>query len=398
MPLFPMFALLAALQGPPSGLWDATVEVDGRRVGFRMELQFSGQEARGAILDGERRNWSSSGSFRNGRLELVWDYFDSRLEAEMKEGALEGIYQRRTRTGLVRRSFQARPFQPAPASAEGDVPRVAGAWRIQTSAPRGVRVMNGYFAQSGALVTGTIQRLDGDFGTLSGRIEGRRLTLSHFDGVRATLIEAEIQPDGTLKGLIDGKTEFTAARAEDAARLGLPEPPDPSRYTSVKNPLEPLRFEAVDLDGRPVRSTDTRFRGKALIVTLMGSWCPNCHDEAELLAELYRRYREQGLEIVALGFEYTGDSERDRNQLRAFARRHGIEYTMLYAGTTDEGEVQRVLPQLANFASYPTTLFLDRSHRVRSVHTGFAGPANQAEHARLRGEFEKLVLEILAAR
>lgn len=389
-------ALFTALQTPPAGLWDAAVEADGRQVAFRMELQLSGQDARGAILDGERRNWSTSGSFRDGRLELVWDYFDSRLEAVLEQGALEGIYQRRTRAGLVQRRFRARPFQPLPSPA-GEVLQVSGAWRIQTNAPRGVRVMNGYFAQSGALVTGTIQRLDGDFGTLSGRIEGRRLTLSHFDGVRATLIEAEIQPDGTLRGLIDGKTEFTAARVEDAARLGLPEPPDPSRYTSVKNPLEPLRFEAVDLDGKLVRSTDARFRGKALIVTVMGSWCPNCHDEAELLVELDRRYRGQGLEIVALGFEYTGDSERDRNQLRAFARRHGIEYTMLYAGTTDEGEVQRVLPQLANFASYPTTLFLDRSHRVRSVHTGFAGPANQAEHARLREEFEKLVREILSA-
>ncbi|MCS7042797.1 MAG: TlpA family protein disulfide reductase [Bryobacteraceae bacterium] len=397
MPVLRMLALLAALESPPSGLWDAAVEVEGRRVDFRMELEFSGEKARGAILDGERRNWSTSGSFRNGRLELVWDYFDSRLEAEWKEGALQGAYQRRTRAGLVRRTFTAKPFQPEVSGGEENIPQVAGAWRIQTGAARGVRVMNGYFAQSGAVVTGTIQRLDGDFGTLSGRVNGRRLRLSHFDGVRATLVEAEIQPDGTLKGVIDGKTEFTAARAEEAARLGLPEPPDPSRYTSVKNPLEPLEFEAVDLDGRPVRSSDARFRGKALIVTLMGSWCPNCHDEAELLADLYRRYRGQGLEIVALGFEYTGESERDRSQLRAFARRHGIEYTMLYAGTTNEGEVQRVLPQLVNFASYPTTLFLDRNHRVRSVHTGFAGPANQAEHARLREEFERLVREILAA-
>jgi len=393
-----LLGLLALLQMPPGGLWDAEVEVDGRRVAFRMELKFTPGAVRGAILDGERRNWSTSGAFHDGRLELVWDYFDSRLEAELRNGTLQGIYERRTRAGRVRRAFTARPFQPEPAGAGESVPDVAGAWRIQTNAERGVRVMNGYFAQSGALVTGTIQRLDGDFGTLSGRIQGRRLVLSHFDGVRATLIEAEVLPDGTLKGVIDGRTAFTAARAEDAARLGLPEPPDPSRYASVKNPLEPLRFQAVDLDGRPVTSEDARFRGKAMIVTIMGSWCPNCHDEAELLVELDRRYRDQGLEVVALGFEYTGESERDRNQLRAFARRHGIGYTVLYAGTTDDGEVLRVLPQLANFASFPTTLFLDRSHRVRSVHTGFAGPANAAEHARLREEFEKLVREILASK
>jgi len=398
MPLLLMLGLAAALQTPPAGLWDASIEVDGRRVAFRMELDLSRGAVRGAFLDGERRIWSTSGGLRGNRLELVWDYFDSRLDAEFVNGELSGAYQRRTKAGLVHRPFAARPFQPEPAAGEEPAAKVAGAWRIRTNATRGVNVMNGYFAQSGPLVSGTIQRLDGDFGTLSGRVSGLRLTLSHFDGVRATLIEAELLPDGTLKGVIDGKTEFTAARIEDAARLGLPEPPDPSRYVSVKNPLEPVQFRAVDLDGRPVSSSDPRFRGKAMIVTIMGSWCPNCHDEAELLVELDRRYRSQGLEIVALGFEYTGESERDRNQLRAFARRHGIEYTVLYAGTTDEGEVQRVLPQLANFSSYPTTLFLDRSHRVRSVHAGFAGPANAAEHARLREEFEKLAREILASR
>jgi len=38
-------------------------------------------------------------------------------------------------------------------------------------------------------------------------------------------------------------------------------------------------------------------------VNITGSWCPNCHDEAPFLAELYRKYRSQGLEVVALSFE-----------------------------------------------------------------------------------------------
>ncbi len=385
---------LSLLAPPPSGLWDAVLSVDGRKVDFRLELHLAGPQTRGAILDGERRIWSTSGQFSEEKLQLVWDFFDSRLEAAWDGQALRGAYQRRTRAGVVRREFTAQPFQPKPEPAESAPAQVAGAWRIQTDAPRGVRVMNGYFAQSGASVTGTIQRLDGDFGTLEGRVEGKRLRLSHFDGIRATLIEAGLQPDGTLRGVLDGKTAFTAARVEKAAELGLPEPPDPSRYVSVKNPLEPVRFQAVDLDGNPVSSTDARFRGKPVILTIMGSWCPNCHDEAELLADLDRRYRDKGLAVVALGFEYTGESERDRNQLRAFARRHKTEYTILYAGTTEEGQVQKVLPQLANFGGFPTTIFLDREHRVRSVHAGFAGPANQAEHARLREEYDRLAREL----
>jgi len=393
-----MVCLLAGLMmaaAPPSGLWDAALEVEGRRVDFRMELETAGGQARGAILDGERRIWSTSGEFSGNKLKLAWDYFDSQLEAEWDGQWLRGAYQRRTRAGITRRAFTAQPFRPKPDSGGQAPAQVAGAWRIQTSAARGVRVMNGYFAQSGSSVTGTIQRLDGDFGTLAGRMEGRKLRLSHFDGIRATLIEAELQADGTLKGVMDGKTEFTAARVEKAAELGLPEPPDPSRYVSVKNPLEPVRFRAVDLEGRPVSSEDGRFRGKPMLVTIMGSWCPNCHDEAELLAELDKKYRAQGLMVVALGFEYTGESERDRNQLRAFARRHGVEYTILYAGTTEEGEVQRVLPQLANFGGFPTTIFLDQDHRVRSVHAGFAGPANVEEHRRLREEYDRLARELV---
>lgn len=382
------------LAPPPSGLWDAVLDVDGRRVGFRMELHLEGGQTRAAILDGERRIWSTSGGFAGGRLQLAWDYFDSRLEAAWDGEMLRGAYQRRTRAGVMRREFTAQPFQPRPEASDSVVAQVAGAWRIQTDAPRGVRVMNGYFAQSGAAVTGTIQRLDGDFGTLEGRVEGRRLTLSHFDGIRATLIEAELGQDGTLRGVIDGKTTFKAARVEKAAELGLPEPPDPSRYVSVKNPLEPVRFQAVDLEGNPVSSTDARFRGKPMILTIMGSWCPNCHDEAGLLDELDRRYRGKGLAVVALGFEYTGESERDRKQLRAFARHHRTEYTILYAGTTEEGQVQKVLPQLATFGGFPTTLFLDREHRVRSVHAGFAGPANATEHAKLRGEYDRLAREL----
>ena len=38
-----------------------------------------------------------------------------------------------------------------------------------------------------------------------------------------------------------------------------------------------------------------------LIVSISGSWCPNCHDEAPFLADLYRRYQAKGLEIVADG-------------------------------------------------------------------------------------------------
>jgi peroxiredoxin len=220
--------------------------------------------------------------------------------------------------------------------------------------------------------------------------------LSHFDGIRATLIEIDAAPDGTLAGVMNGRVHFTAARAERAAALGLPEPPDPARYTSVKDPAEPFAFRFQDLDGHWVANTDPQFHGKVVVATLTGSWCPNCHDEAPMLAGLYREFHARGLEIVALGFEYTGEVERDRAQLRAFARRHNLPYTILLAGTTEDGEVERKLPQIKSFGAFPTTFFLGRDGRVRAVHAGFAGPANPEQHQQLVTETRELVERLLA--
>jgi peroxiredoxin len=220
--------------------------------------------------------------------------------------------------------------------------------------------------------------------------------LSHFDGIRATLMEISIEADGSLSGSINGRIRFTAVKADKAAAAGIPQPPDPSRFTSVKDPAAPFAFRFQDLNGNWVANTDERFHNKVVLVTLTGSWCPNCHDEAPVLADLYRRFHGKGLEVVALGFEYTGEVERDREQLRAFSRRHDLPYTILLAGTTEEGEVERKLPQIKSFGAFPTTFFLGRDGRVRAVHAGFAGPANPEEHKRLVGETQELVERLLA--
>ena len=397
LPLVLMIAAGCAAQQLPRGLWDAVLTVEDRQVPFKLELQGSGAAMKGAIVDGDQRIWSTTAAFEAGALHLRWAYFDSDLKAKLEGGALSGTYTRRTRGGLVQRGFSAKPFVAPPAPAEGaKFAQFAGAWRIETDAAKGVRVMDGRFRQSADQVTGTIQRVDGDFGTMAGTVRGSSLKLSHFDGIRATLLEAELTPDGTWKGHLDGKTGFRAVPMDQARAAGIPEPPDPTRYVAVKNPAEPFQFSFQDLDGQPVSLDSERFRGKAVIVTIMGSWCPNCHDEAEFLMDLYRRYHTQGLEIIGLGFEYTGEVERDREQLRAFAKLHRISYPMLLAGTTEEGEVLRKLPQLASFAAYPAALYLGRDHKVRAIHAGFAGPANPEEHRKLKAEIESLVKSMLA--
>ena len=75
----------AALLQAQSGAWLATLEVEGRKVDFILELQQRTGEWRGAIHDGDRPIWSTSGSLKQGALELRWDYFDSTLKAKIEQ-------------------------------------------------------------------------------------------------------------------------------------------------------------------------------------------------------------------------------------------------------------------------------------------------------------------------
>jgi thiol-disulfide isomerase/thioredoxin len=149
-----------------------------------------------------------------------------------------------------------------------------------------------------------------------------------------------------------------------------------------------------------VANTDAQFRGRVVILSIGGSWCPNCHDEAPFLSELYTAFRARGLEIVGLMFENDPDPKIARPRVQSFVKRYGVEYPMLIAGTTQPSPTSKTindaLPQLVNFGAYPTTIFLGRDGRVRSMHAGFASPATGAEHVRLKQEMRELVENLLA--
>jgi peroxiredoxin len=157
-----------------------------------------------------------------------------------------------------------------------------------------------------------------------------------------------------------------------------------------------LEFSFPDLDGNPVSLADDRFRDKVVIVTLAGSWCPNCHDEAAFLAALHRELKSQGLEVVSLMFEHFGDFPQAAAATRRFREKFGIEYPTLIAGTSDKDDASRALPQLTGVFAYPTTIWVDRSGTVRKIHAGFSGPATGRHHEELTREFTEFTRELLA--
>ena len=178
-----------------------------------------------------------------------------------------------------------------------------------------------------------------------------------------------------------------------ARAKGLPEPDNYLTHTTVRDANEKFAFNFPDADGKLVSNDDPRFKGKVVLAIVTGTWCPNCHDEAQFLVELDKKYRDKGLAIVALDFEEP-EQQASLERERAFVKQYGVKYTYLIAGAPTE--MWEKVPQLVNLNTWPATVFVGRDGRVKGVHSGFASPASGEFNRQLKQEFTAKIEELLA--
>lgn len=375
----------------PDGIWTGTAQLNGQQVPFRLDVSGSGDQVSGALVNGKQKSLSSSGSFADGHLVLSFDYYANTLDATLKDGVLTGTFGRAGRTVPLTGQLNA-PDPPASPNA----PNIAGVWEVAVQGPKGEHAWKLRVRQSGANVDAVIERIDGDTGSLYGQWRDGAFIVSHFTAAGPTYAVLKPQSDGTLQLITSahsGAQTLIARRPQAARAEGLPAPDDPLRYTTLQNPREPLAFRFPDLNGKLVSSTDPQFKDKVVIVSIGGSWCPNCQDEAPFLQSLYEKYHSHGLEIVELSFEETAQRE-SLARLKAVIQKFGITYTVLLAGTPDQ--LNQTFPDVVNLNCWPTTFFIGRDGLVKTIHTGYAGPATGKDNAALENETQALVKRLLA--
>ncbi|MFP4846167.1 peroxiredoxin family protein [Winogradskyella sp. PE311] len=256
-------------------------------------------------------------------------------------------------------------------------------------------VAKGIFKQEGEKVTGTFRTTTGDYRYLEGVMDGNQLKLSTFDGAHAFLFTATVT-DSTMEGQFYSgnhwKEPFVAKRNENY------ELPSANALTFLKEGYDALEFSFPDEDGNVVSLTDERFNDKVVIVQIMGTWCPNCLDESKYYTQYYRANAERGVEIVALAFEYAKTESKAFNSIARLKSKLDIAYLILLAqyGSSDKAKAQEKLPMLNHILSYPTSIFIDKTGKVRKIHTGFNGPATGEKYVEFKTEFEGFIGELLA--
>lgn len=326
---------------------------------------------------------------------LDFPHYDAKLTLEPAGGDdWTGVYIK-TRPGGDIAEMAARAARiDAPDPAErfaglGDVGTVldlTGEWRVEFDSGE---IAKGIFAQDGGVLTGTILTPTGDYRYLAGNVGERLMALSVFDGAHAFLFKAAW--GGALGELVgefhsgnhytDG---FTALRVPEGETFELPDPFDAVALVPGETRLRLERLDSAPYAGAPT------------IVTVFGTWCPNCHDEAPVLKRLYDEHNGQGLQMLGLAYEHTDDEARSRRLIERFRQRYGIGWEIIPAGLSDKARTAATLPALTDIKSYPTTIFINADGTVRAIHSGFAGPATGEAHERLVAEFERLTREIVA--
>jgi len=240
-------------------------------------------------------------------------------------------------------------------------------------------------------VTGTFLTETGDYRFLEGVLDDKHLSLSCFDGAHAFLFDGLVKNDSITSGMFYSgnhyKEPWIAVKNDDY------ELKDPNTLTYLKEGYHKIEFSFPDLEGKQVSLKDDRFKNKAVVIQVMGSWCPNCLDESKYLSQFYKDNRNDDIELVALAFENAKTLEKATSNLTRLKDKIGIEYPILIAqtGSANKELAAEKLPMLNHILSYPTTIFIDKKGTVRKIHTGFNGPATGDKYITFKKEFETFV-------
>ncbi len=251
----------------------------------------------------------------------------------------------------------------------------------------------GLFKQEEGKVTGTFATETGDYRHLEGVVSDDSLYLSTFDGSHAFLFKAAIE-DSTLNGTFWSGSHFKepwVAKIDSTFSLR-----NADSLTFLKKGYKSFDFSFPNSINELISLSDSQFDNKAVIIQIMGSWCPNCLDEIKYLNSLYEKYNKEGLEVVAIAFERTKTKEKAIQNLERLKLQTGANYTFLLGGATRNDRAEEKLPMLNHIMSYPTAIFLDKKKNIIKIHTGFYGPSTGKYYDDFTKETEELVQSMLA--
>ncbi|TDO20782.1 peroxiredoxin family protein [Pedobacter duraquae] len=376
----------------PEGSWRGVFDqADGTKVPFNFEVEGkSAAHAKIYLLNGGER--FEGGRFRQAgdSLFISFDQFDNEFALKIENEKLTGVLRKKDQLGrstpIEAIHGETYRFADSVEKPSGDI---SGKYEITFSGRNGVEEKKvGLFTQNGNKLSATFMSITGDSRYLEGLVQGNSFHLSSFIGGGISYYTGTIDSVGLLRGTANGQP-FKGNKNSNAAL------PDAYQLTYLKEGYRTFDFSLPDAAGKQVSLKDEKFKNKVVIVTIGGTWCPNCIDEAAFVSPWYKKNKHRGVEVVGVQFERKSDQEYVKTAMENFKKRFDIDYTEVFGGLADKKAVAASFPALNSFLSFPTILFIDKRGNVDKIYTGFTGPATGEYYTRFIKEFNEEVDKLL---
>ena len=120
-----------------------------------------------------------------------------------------------------------------------------------------------------------------------------------------------------------------------------------------------VNFSRKDQYGKQVKLSD--YRGKLVLLDFWGSWCVVCRQMHPHLKELYAKYKDKGLEIIAVANEHSKDLAENKAAWLAAIKKDDINWVHVL---NDEGTGAKSIVAQYGINGYPTKILLDQNGKI----------------------------------
>ncbi|MDR1142707.1 MAG: TlpA family protein disulfide reductase [Spirochaetaceae bacterium] len=117
----------------------------------------------------------------------------------------------------------------------------------------------------------------------------------------------------------------------------------------LEKPVDPKAFSLALLNGG--RAELSAYKGKVVLLNFWATWCPPCRAEMPSMETVYKRFKDQGLEILAV------DCAEEKAAVERFMEKNKYSYPVLL-------DTDGTVSSLYGIEAIPTTFILNREGKI----------------------------------